>query len=126
MSAYVLWIDSKEAKLWELKPEGVQQRNVHLHGQKHPTHPHGHSDKGHHPEAQKLFHSVAESLKGATELLVLGPGEAKNQFKKHLDEHHHTDLAKKVVGIEAVDTHLTEPQVLAHARKFFKTHDLFV
>jgi hypothetical protein len=57
----------------------------------------------------------------------MGPGLAKNHFKDHLASHQANTLAKKIIGMETIEgfEHKTENQMLASARKFFKTYDLF-
>jgi stalled ribosome rescue protein Dom34 len=119
MSAHVVWIDSQEAKVFSLKPGKVDTQVLKAH----------HSDGSHSKENKeshenKFFHGVAKVLGGATEVLIVGPGDAKTHFKRHIDTHHHAELAKHIVGVEPMD-HPTDNQILAHARKFFKARDLF-
>lgn len=118
-STYVIWLDSQKAKIFKLDVAGVQESELHAHGHKHHEQPHGHHSGGHHPEAEKLFKDLAHALHGATEILLLGPGEAKVHFKTYLGKHDHP-LAEKIVGIQTVD-HPTANQVLELARKFFKS-----
>lgn len=63
----------------------------------------------------RWYDSVAEMLQDAEELFVFGPGEAKMEFKKHVEE---TPLAGKITGVETVDK-MTDPQVAAKVRKHF-------
>jgi stalled ribosome rescue protein Dom34 len=72
-------------------------------------------------EDQGYFHKVAEALKGAQEILVVGPANAKAEFVKHLQSHDR-ELSKKVVAVEPVD-HPTDRQLLAYARKHFRATD---
>lgn len=74
-----------------------------------------------HKNLEKFFHEVAQSLDQAHEILLIGPGDAKIHFQKHLEGHHHAGLAGKIVGTETVD-HPTDGQIVALARKFFKKH----
>jgi stalled ribosome rescue protein Dom34 len=121
MSACVVWLDHQEATLFFLSAEGTQKK----HFKKH-THPHSnsHADARHDQEDEKFYHLLATQVGSPSELLILGPGLAKNHFKTHLEKHHHAALAKKVVGVESTD-HPTDNQVLAQARKFFKAFDTF-
>jgi stalled ribosome rescue protein Dom34 len=121
MSACVVWLDHQEATLFFLSAEGTQKK----HFKKH-THPHSnsHADARHDQEDEKFYHLLATQVGNPNELLILGPGLAKNHFKTHLEKHHHAALAKKVVGVESTD-HPTDNQVLAQARKFFKAFDTF-
>lgn len=119
MSAYVVWVDTEHAKVFKLATSGVESKNVKNHHHNH----HGYNPRDQHPDHEKYYHEVAEHVKDASELLILGPGLGKDHFKKHLDSHH-ASLAKKVVGIETTD-HPTDNQILAYTRKFFKSADLF-
>lgn len=124
MSAMIIWLDSRSAKLFELDKSGVQEKVLHTHGHSHPSQPHGHhSGGGHHPEADVLFKDLTHAIGGATEILVVGPGETKTHFKTYLEKHSRT-LADKVVGVQTVD-HPTDNQILELGRKFFKSYDLF-
>lgn len=120
MSAYVVWMDFKEAKVFKLAA-GQKPELAHLkaHGGKHHNEGHG----NHHPEAAPFFNDAMKALTDASEILLLGPGEGKNAFKKHM-EAHQKNLAAKVVGVEAVD-HPTDNQIMEKARKFFQNYDLF-
>lgn len=124
MSAYVIWIDSVEAKLFNLSQKGQSPKHIHAHGHKHHKDPHGKHSEKHHPESESVFKDLCPLIHDASEVLLIGPGEAKTAFKSYLDKHFSTTLAKKVVGVETVD-HPTEPQIKEIARKFFKTFDLF-
>lgn len=120
MSSAVVYIDHSHAKIFWLEVNGVQTEELkekdHLH--------HSSRDSEKLKDSTPLFHKVAEKLKTATEILVVGHGVAKDQFVHHLEEHKHTDVRKKVVGIKACD-HPTDKQVLAVAREFFKHEHLF-
>ena len=117
-SAMVVWMDGSEAKLFRLDPQEIVRSSVSKHA--HHTHTAG----GHQREDEKFFHDVAGKLRDASEVLLMGPGMTKNLFKTHLETHHHLDIFRKIVGTETVD-HPTDKQILATARKFFKTYDLF-
>ena len=62
-----------------------------------------------------------QALKGAQEILVVGPAQAKLQLIKHIHAHDHA-MVNKVVGVETVD-HPTDAQVAAYARKYFVAKD---
>ena len=46
------------------------------------------------------------------------------EVKNHPHEHHHAEVAKKVLSVENMD-HPTDAQIVAHAKKFFKHAHLF-
>jgi stalled ribosome rescue protein Dom34 len=121
MAHYVLWIDSDNAHIFTLKDSGVEKTNL----KREEINHHTTNKKDHHgdPSVEHFYKHVAERVADANELLILGPGLAKNHFKTHL-ETHAAGLAKKIVGLEDTD-HPTDNQILALARKFFKTYNLF-
>ena len=120
-----IWIDHREAKVyslnrdtsneWRLRPH---DRHVHLH------HKAGLGDSGHAAPDKHYFHSVADAVKGAGEILITGPGTARTELMHHLQTHDPA-VAKKVVGVEALD-HPSDGQLVAFARKFFKAADQFL
>lgn len=117
MSAAVIWLTHAEAKIFRLLP-GAKPEAEKLESK---SKAHG-ANKQH--DAEVFFQEVARKVEGANELLLVGPGTAKQEFRHHLDKHHHQKLAKAVVGVENAD-HPSEPQILAMARQFFKTYDLY-
>lgn len=75
------------------------------------------------PEQKSFYEAVAETLKGAEQILMFGGGtgasSAMEQLLIDLKKHHH-DLAARVVGTITVDAHhLTEGELLAKAREFY-------
>jgi stalled ribosome rescue protein Dom34 len=118
---FVVWLDSEVAHIFALKTSGVEKTNLKANQADHHTHnkKDGHGDSN----LEHFFRDLAVKLAGGEQILILGPGLAKNHFKTHL-ETHVAGLAKHVIGLETVD-HPTDNQVLATARKFFKTYDLF-
>ena len=119
MSAYVVWLDSHHAKLFKMTPDGAEYKM-----DKHEIKHHDSRDDANHKNVSKFFEEVAGKLRDASEVLLVGPGEARKQFKHHLENHHHAELAKKIVGNEPMD-HPHDAQILAHARKFFKVYDVY-
>lgn len=121
MAHFVLWLDSDNAHIFEFKESGIEKTNL----KRTEINHHTFNKKDHHgdPSVEHFYKDVAARLSSATELLILGPGHAKNHFQTHL-ETHAAELAKKTVGIENTD-HPTDNQILALGRKFFKSYNLF-
>jgi len=129
MSHYhaVVWIDHTEAHVIHISPDDVESSVV------RPAKPHqklhhkrgadkgGTVSTGRSAEDQNFYHEVVEALKGAQEILVVGPASAKLSLIKHIHSHdkHMTD---KVIGVETVD-HPTDAQLVAYARKYFVAAD---
>lgn len=118
----VVWLDHHEARVFFFDRHDVKEVDLattkphsHLH------HKAGNMSGKRNPEDQAFFHSIVEALKPATEWLVLGPGQAKAEFVKHI-EHHDKQLTSRVLGVETVD-HPTDKQIVAHARAYFRALD---
>ncbi len=122
MAACVVWLDSEHAKVFSITAGGVQKREMKLHqGTKHSN---DHQKTHKQQLEEKFFHEIAGAVGKVEELLVFGPGQAKLQFKHHLESHHHGDLAKHLIGCETLDK-MTDNQVLEQARKFFKKYNTY-
>ena len=67
----------------------------------------------------KYFKSVSSHLSGYDEILVFGPGKSQEQFQNHLQED--AQFKNKRVTIGSAE-HLTDPQMIAKVRDFFKAH----
>jgi hypothetical protein len=63
----------------------------------------------------EYYDTVIAAIRPAEAILILGPGEAKTEFKRRLETH---DLGGRVVGVEAADK-LTDAQLAARVRGFF-------
>lgn len=99
-----VWIDQDNAKVFEFEGTAVQVRSL-----KHQQ-----------SELRKFFQEVANALRTANEVLIVGPGLAKHHLSTHLSEHYPL-VFNKVVGCETVETP-TENQIRAFAQNFFRSH----
>ena len=66
-------------------------------------------------ELNAYYDRVIEAVAHPDALLILGPGEAKGEFKKRLDWH---KLGARVAGVETADK-MTDPQLAAKVREYF-------
>jgi stalled ribosome rescue protein Dom34 len=64
----------------------------------------------------QYYDKVVASLKDARSILILGPGEAKQELETRLRD---AGLGKAIVGVETADK-MTDPQIAAAARKRFR------
>lgn len=124
MSHYhaVVWIDHAEAHVMHISPDDVESSVVrpgkahqHLHNKS------GATGVGRAPEDRHFYHEVVEAVKGAQEVLVVGPASAKLNLIKHIHSHDQK-MADKVVGVETVD-HPSDAQLVAYARRYFEAAD---
>jgi len=69
----------------------VEEIKLQSHG--HPDHhTHGKGDQKH-KEHNKFYHEVSEKLRDLKELMIMGPGTARDEFKHHCENHNHKQLA---------------------------------
>ena len=124
MSHYhcVVWIDHGEAHVIEFNPDDAETSIVHPTSKhEHLHHKHGVVGSGKAPEDHAYYQSVADAIKDAGEILIVGPSTAKLEFFKHLQTHAPA-LAARVVSVETVD-HPTDGQLLKFARHHFIADD---
>lgn len=110
--AHIYHLDGKTAGDLSLKESSVRETD------------NRHAADGKKADHKHFFEDVANALTSAKEILIVGNGTAKDEFKHHL-EHHHKNIAAHVVAVESID-HPTEPQLLAMAKKKFKTIDAWL
>jgi hypothetical protein len=121
-------IDHREARIYSTEMRGaVPQRIV-------PYDPFGFGRDLHYnqddsngqrkPERKSFYEAVAKTLHGAQQILLFGAGTGASSAMEQLLidlKHNHRDLAERVVGSVTIDeTHLSENQLLAKAREFFR------
>lgn len=124
MSHYhaLVWIDHVEAHVMHISPDDVEKSVVHPKSPHHKLHSKvGTLGHGRAPEDHDYYHRVALALDGASEILIVGPAQAKLQLVKHIHAHD-AALVSKVVGVETVD-HPSDGQLVAYARKYFLAKD---
>ena len=68
-------------------------------------------------ESTDYLDEVAAALNPSDQILIVGPGQEKLTFIKHLTKSH-AAIADKVVSVETVD-HPNDGQLIEYARKYF-------
>ncbi|MCK9907865.1 hypothetical protein MXD81_01895 [Microbacteriaceae bacterium K1510] len=124
MSHYhaVVWIDHREAKVFHFSPTEADKQVLHPDKPaKHLHHKAMSIGSGNAPADHEFLHAVAQAVADAGAILITGPGSAKTELVKHIEQHD-PKLKKLIVGVETVD-HPSDGQLLAHARKYFKAAD---
>jgi len=121
-------IDHREARIYKTElrdsvpvsimphdPDGTRQ---HLHNL--------HDDENGQPELKSFYELIANSLEDAKQILIFGSATGASSGMEYLFAYlkeHHSDIAMRVVGAIAVDEqHMTEEQLLAQARAFYKSN----
>lgn len=109
----VVWMDHAEAHVVMFDREHVQAQRI-----KSRSH---HKHQGKTEDNPVFFNEIANALAGSHEVLLTGPGLARNQFRDW-SEKHHAAMAKVIVDSVPTD-HPTDPQLVALARQYFKKFD---
>lgn len=65
----------------------------------------------------KYFKTISSRLLNYDEILIFGPGKSQEQLQNHLEED--AQFNKKKITIDSAE-HITEPQMIAMVRDFFK------
>jgi stalled ribosome rescue protein Dom34 len=115
----VLWIDQKEARIFELDEQNVASAIVNPPGRHIHRHPKALElrTRNHPEDEHRYFHDVAQSLAGCAQILLVGPAQTKLHFFRYLHDHDR-QLAAKIVGVESSD-HPSDGQLIAHLRTYF-------
>ena len=117
----VVWMDHREARVFHFNADDVARTVIHPDRPNHHLHhKSGSIGAGHAGEDHHYFDSIAAALAKAGEVLVLGPGQAKQAFVSHVRAK--KGVGDKIVGVETVD-HPSDGQIVAHAKRYFKVAD---
>ena len=107
----VVWMDHQEAHVLMFDREHVESQRV-----KSRSH---HKHQGKPNEVAHLYADIAKALEGTHEVLVTGPGKARDEFRDWCKPHHaHVNVVDSVAS-----DHPTDAQVVAMARQYFKKFD---
>ena len=99
----VVWIDHREAHVIQFDPDNAEASIVHPKSKhEHLHHKHGAVGSGRTPENHAYYQAVADAIKDAGEVLIVGPSTAKLELFKHLQAHAPA-IAARVVSVETVD-----------------------
>jgi stalled ribosome rescue protein Dom34 len=124
-AATAVWIDHHEARVFHFSPTNIEQLILHSdHPTRHIHHKANSIGSGHASTDHAYLHAVAESIIDAGAVLVAGPANAKTELIKYIHQHDPA-LMNVIVGVETVD-HPSDAQLVAYARKYFKTTDRMV
>jgi stalled ribosome rescue protein Dom34 len=115
----VVWLDHREAKVFLITADDVERERIKAHAPHRQVH--HEVGSGHVRDDRRFFEKILAELEDVDAWLIAGPGEAKKEFDKYLDQHAE-ELKKKLLGVETMD-HPTDGELLAHARKLLQAHD---
>jgi stalled ribosome rescue protein Dom34 len=117
----VVRIDHHEAKVFRFDSEVSHATHRVIRAEHSPAHLHHKANSigsGHAPVNHAYLENVAADISDASAILIVGPSSAKQEFYKHLEQHHH-ELLNRIVGVETVD-HPQDGLLLAHAAQSFR------
>lgn len=118
----IVWLDHEEARLIHFSAENHAIEHIRAHsGKGHLHHRAGSVGSGHARIDTEFFARIALALESTQEILVVGPGTAKDEFGHYLQSHQ-AALRQRVLGIEAA-ARQSDGQLLALARHWFKPVD---
>lgn len=122
----VVWLDHREAKVVDFSADEVHRTAVRHEGMPRQVHHRAgtRDSPGHPQDTAGFFDAVADAVGAATRVLIVGPGQAKTEFKRHVDRHRR-ELAQKVVGVETMD-HPSDGELLSYAKRYFGQPDRIV
>lgn len=109
----VVWLDHSEAHVVMFDREHMQAQRI-----KSRSH-HKHHGKG--EDNTAFFADIASALGASHEVLLAGPGLARNQFRDWCASHQ-VSVAKTIVESVVTD-HPSDAQLVSLARQYFKKFD---
>lgn len=122
MAACVLWIDSQYARVFKISAAGIKRKIVKLNRIQHHN---GHVERNLLNAEEKFFQDVIKAIGDVTErFLIMGPSQAKLNFKRYLERHNYRNLLRPLVTVMAADD-MTDNQILEASRLQFRRYDLF-
>lgn len=118
----VVWIDHQEACLIHFNADDHATERIRAaEGKEHLHHHAGTLGDGRAKAHPAYFKGIATALESAREVLLVGPGTAKNEFIHYL-ESDAPAMRAKVLGVEPSDR-ITDGQLLAMAKVWFAPAD---
>jgi hypothetical protein len=115
----VVWIDHHEARIFHFSSSESDEIVIRPKDPvRHIHHKANSIGSGHAAEDHAFLQQVADALSDAGAILITGPANEKTVLINHI-EHHAPAMKSKIKGVETLD-HLTDGEILALARKFFK------
>jgi stalled ribosome rescue protein Dom34 len=118
-----LWIDHKKAVIFSMSDEGAEIKRISSEMEKHIRFSGGAQEASEEDQRDKRFtghlnnyyDKVISYIRNAESILIFGPGEAKSELKKKLENE---KLHENIVGMETADK-MTDNQIVAKVRQRF-------
>jgi hypothetical protein len=118
----IVWIDHQHATVIDFALGEQHTQLVEREGGQRQVHrKSGLPGSGKAADDHQFYDTVATAIGTAREILIVGPGQAKLEFRRDLEKRHRT-LFDRVVGTESLD-HPNNSELLTFGRKYFKRVD---
>jgi stalled ribosome rescue protein Dom34 len=127
-----VWIDHREAVIVIVSKQGVETKTIASHVEKQPGRLEGvrstapyeaqqvSAEDSHEREftnnLERYYDHVVESIGDVESVLIIGPGEAKGEFKKRIEKHWPKE---HIFAVETADK-MTDRQIAAKVRECFQ------
>ncbi|MGD9948183.1 MAG: hypothetical protein AB7U29_06840 [Desulfobulbus sp.] len=127
-----IWIDHRKAMIVLLSAKGEETLEITSNVEKHlgrndggsPTVPYeaqlvkadDSRERKFTAQLDQYYTEVRAALSTAESILIFGPGEAKGELKRHLED---AKLGDTIIAVETTDK-MTDPQIAAKVREYFK------
>lgn len=126
-----VWVDHRRAVIVSLAGENESVETVESDVESQPTDttggrgahpgnptkfPEGRAERNFDQHLKKFYSDVESKLDGAAKILIIGPGQAKTEFKKHLE--HNKRFADIPVEVEPADR-MDQQEVARKIREYF-------
>lgn len=116
----IVWIDHQIAHVYAYTKDRVREIDIIRApdtGRGHIHHKAGTPGSGHVPISQSFLKEIGKGLRDAQEILIVGPGDAKESLKSLLKEQW-PDMSRRIIGIEPMSK-ASEAEIHAFARPIF-------
>jgi stalled ribosome rescue protein Dom34 len=129
MSHYhaVVWLDHERARIHHFNADQAEAVTIHAEGpnsliqrQDH-THDPGPKTGKKTAEDRRYYEAIVKALESAKTWLVIGPGLAKKELQRHVEEHAPRFL-ERIAAVEAAER-ASDGEILDRARTFFRAVD---
>ncbi|MDD2467877.1 MAG: hypothetical protein PHI97_28185 [Desulfobulbus sp.] len=127
-----IWIDHRKAIIVLLSAQGEETLKITSNVEKHQGRNNGTSptvpfeaqlvkaddsqERKFTAQLDQYYTEVTKVLSTAESILIFGPGEAKGELKRHLED---AKLGETIIAVETSDK-MTDPQISAKVREYFK------
>lgn len=121
MTNKTIWLDHQHAFIFEFNPnQTIEKSFVKKLDTKLLESP---KKFMHAKERQKVFyHLLASELGKPDQLLILGPGIAREEFKHYCELHNYSELSKKLISSIPMKSHPRRSEIMKISKTYFDKH----